>query len=289
MTLPASGLISLSQVNTELTLTSTALITLNDAAVRTLFAKPSGLISMSDGHGKSAVAPSFNYNPTISSQQNFNLRAGAVAAGWNQTSPLICTVTMTGGGTFGSSSTGAYAFDTGTSFPVGSTLALVVGSGAYLVGCGGSAGGAGGPALRAQYPITVTNNGVIGGGGGSGGQGYIAVGGIGIGDWRNVASGGGAGSVPGAGYSGTAGGSSTGGSTTAGGAGAIDATNNPDGGLKLTAYGGAGGSLGAAGAAGNNIYYGNNQAIAGGAGGAAVVGNGNITWAVVGTRYGSIS
>lgn len=57
MTLPASGAISLSQVNTELGLSSTAPITLNDAAVRALFAKPSGIISLADGYSKSAVAP----------------------------------------------------------------------------------------------------------------------------------------------------------------------------------------------------------------------------------------
>lgn len=55
MALPSSGAISLSQVNTELGKASGAAISLNDAAVRSLFGKVSGAISMSDGHGKSSV------------------------------------------------------------------------------------------------------------------------------------------------------------------------------------------------------------------------------------------
>jgi hypothetical protein len=54
MALPVSpNTISLNQVNTELGLTATATISLNDAAVRTLAGVSSGQISMSDLHGKS--------------------------------------------------------------------------------------------------------------------------------------------------------------------------------------------------------------------------------------------
>lgn len=53
MTLPASGAISFSAVNIELGLTSTAQISLNDAAVRTLFGDASGAVAMSDAYGKS--------------------------------------------------------------------------------------------------------------------------------------------------------------------------------------------------------------------------------------------
>jgi hypothetical protein len=54
MALPASGEISMAQVNTELERASNyANANLNESAIRTLFAKPSGAISMDDGHGKS--------------------------------------------------------------------------------------------------------------------------------------------------------------------------------------------------------------------------------------------
>jgi hypothetical protein len=55
MALPESGPISMSMVNTELGYSATAVITLNDAAVRTLFGKSSGAIALSDGYGKSAA------------------------------------------------------------------------------------------------------------------------------------------------------------------------------------------------------------------------------------------
>ena len=53
MTLPASGAISFSAVNIELGLTSTAQISLNDAAVRALFGDASGAVTMADAYGKS--------------------------------------------------------------------------------------------------------------------------------------------------------------------------------------------------------------------------------------------
>jgi len=53
VSLPASGLISLSDVRTELG--SSGTISLGDTAVRTLFGKSSGLISLGDGRGKSKV------------------------------------------------------------------------------------------------------------------------------------------------------------------------------------------------------------------------------------------
>ena len=58
MTLPA-GQISFGQVNTELSLSATAQISLNDAAVRTLAGVPSGAIAMSNLQGKSNASNFF--------------------------------------------------------------------------------------------------------------------------------------------------------------------------------------------------------------------------------------
>lgn len=55
MTLPASGAIYLAQVNTELGRPATQWITMNDPDVRRLAGAPSGLIWMSQLHGKSNI------------------------------------------------------------------------------------------------------------------------------------------------------------------------------------------------------------------------------------------
>jgi hypothetical protein len=52
MTLPASGIMSLSQVNTELGHAAGTILSMGDADVRDLFGVPSGIMSMSDGYGK---------------------------------------------------------------------------------------------------------------------------------------------------------------------------------------------------------------------------------------------
>ena len=75
MALPASGAISLSQVNVELGLASTTVINMNQATVRTLFGVPSGAISMSNGYGKSA-------GPTVIGQAfGGGFYAGKIAVG----------------------------------------------------------------------------------------------------------------------------------------------------------------------------------------------------------------
>ena len=65
MALPASGPISINQVNIELGVAGNTQRSFNDAALRTLFAVPSGQISMSNVFGKS------NAPPVTAGSQNF--------------------------------------------------------------------------------------------------------------------------------------------------------------------------------------------------------------------------
>jgi hypothetical protein len=69
MALPASGQITLNQVNVELGNSGTAQIGMNDAAVRGLFGIASGEIKMSDGYGKSSETVLTNEG-TINGQSN---------------------------------------------------------------------------------------------------------------------------------------------------------------------------------------------------------------------------
>jgi len=237
----------------------------------------------------------FVFTATVSADTaNYNLKTQAIAAGWNQTSPLFATVTVNSGVYLYSTSTSTYAFDTGATFPSGSQLSLV--NNGFVVGAGGAgghgdqggivsgngsstAGGVGGPAIHAQADLSITNNGTVGGGGG-GGKGYLG----GSAGTAGVPSGNG--NYNGAGVNGTAG------TKTAVGTGG--AGNNNAG--FYGGNGGNGGKLGATGAistaalAGDNVTYGTTGTQqAGGTGGAALVTESGVTvtWAVAGNRYGT--
>ena len=207
---------------------------------------------------------------------NYNLRARAVAAGWDQVVPLVATTTVNSGIVLSADSTSQYAFDTGATFPAGTTLALI--NNGFVIGMGGAggaqytAGSNGGPALRAQYAIGIdAAGGVIGGGGGGGGGSKCGGGG---GRSGRTDAAGGVGAPAGASGTFSSGGSGGGGGGGAGG------TTDP-GGAGSGVSGGGGGGWGASG--------GNTGSYAGGTGGAAVVGNSYITWINTGTRYGSIT
>lgn len=275
MTLQASGAISIANISVELGEASTTTHSLNDASFRNLAVVASGAISMSNFYGK---ANAFAFNATIASNTtDYNIKSAAIAAGWNQVLKLIATITVNAGIYVYASSTGAYGMQTGSTFPAGSTLSVV--NNGFILGRGGNGGNcptvnsangnpgtAGGPAFLASNAVTITNNGTIGGGGGGGGsagQSRLAVGIGGGGGGRPLGSGGS-------------------GARTGGGAGGAGTLTGAGAGGTGTFVGGAGGGLGAGGATGAN------SGGAGGAAGACTSGNANITWAVIGTRSGTL-
>lgn len=225
----------------------------------------------------------FRFDDTISSYRaNYDIRAAAVAAGWNQITPLVANITINSGVVVGSTSTGSYAFDTGATFPDGTLLSLTIAG--HIEGMGGASDANGGPALRAQYPISINNGaGTIGGGGGGGGSGeslavYQLAGEPSACTYQGYTAAGG--------YGGNGAGSGV--AAAGGGAGGVYAADSG-----FSGAGGSGGGLGAAGSAGSyGTHYGcypGGAPGAGGAAGAAVVGNSFITWVATGTRLGSIS
>ena len=222
------------------------------------------------------VKTGFVWTPTISADvTNWVLYSQAIAAGWDGVTPLDAIVTVSSGIVLSANSTSLYGFDTGTGFPAGTTLKLIMPG--YVCGMGGAggavytAGSNGGPALRAQYAISIdAAGGVIGGGGGGGG-----------GDEGAGGGGGRSGRTNAAGADGGASGTFSSGGSGGGGWGAGAGGTTGPGGKGSGGDGGGGGGWGASG--------GTAGSYAGGTGGAAVVGNSYITWINTGTRYGAIT
>jgi len=240
----------------------------------------SGAISLSNFYGTSAL---FAFNITTNTT-NANLRTLALAAGWDGSTAVVCTINsgvIISGNTAGNSTA---AMTITGSFPAGVTLVNNGhirgrggngGSGGTAANAPGGAGGRGGRALTATVAVSIDNQGNIwaGGGGGGGGAGDKSInnGGGGGGRSSNINSAGGAGS--GLGQNGSPG--------TISSAGAGGAAGD------LGGSGGAGGDAGAAGSVGT--VNGAVAPAAGGAAGQAVNGNSNITWINTGSRLGVIA
>jgi hypothetical protein len=322
-----SGQISLGNVNTELGLSATALITMNDAAVRTLAGVGGSgtVITMQNLQNKSNRVTA---SATISANtSNYTLNT-AKAPGYSS-GKTDMTLTINSGIFVSSSSTGTAAFIVDTSWAAGDTVTVV--NNGTIVGRGG-AGGAGGNTnffngsnesgkvgaggglgLQVQRAITLNNvNRIAGGGGGGGGSGSFQ-------DPNFTGLGGGGGGGIGNGTAGAIGsGPSSGGaftppaaqagSLTAGGAGSPGALlvnaitcflgESSSNYSSTRGAGGTGGTYGSSGATSGvtfsstggcpGSFFSGGQG-GGGAAGGAISGNSNITYTNTGTRNGAIT
>jgi len=284
-----SGTISLSNVNTELGYSATALISMNDAAVRSLAGVPSGAISMQNLQNKSSIVVA---SLTIASNTSDYVLNTAKVPGY-ATGKTQVTLTINSGVYVSSSSTGSYAFTVDTSWATGDTLTVVNngtiigrggdgGRGFWLGVQTGNPGGGGGGAINIQRATSINNvNRISGGGGGGGGAGFAS-----FSQGKTAANGDGGGGGGGIGVStGGAGGQGTPFPGSPGTPGTLTSAGGGGGSVGGTS-GGSGGSYGAS---GNPGQAGAGGSGSGGAGGNAVVGNSNITWIATGTRNGGIS
>ena len=132
----------------------------------------------------------FVFNPVISTATfDYNWRAQAVSAGWDQIKPLYTTLTLNSGGSISSVVNGGTAL-TLNALTSGSIARLNIASGCFIRGptgtggAGGAAssqlntggtGGTGGRAIVVSHSTSIENFGTIQGGSGGGGGGGNAV------------------------------------------------------------------------------------------------------------------
>lgn len=164
MGLPLTGELSLDDVNVELGITSGTTIRMGSSAVRGLFERSSGSVGMQHGRGKSN---SFAFNIT-GNAKNADIRALAITAGWDGDTSLVANVNANVWLYSDSTSTGGTVLS--GSFPSGVTIV----NNGNMIGMGGAANSAGGPALQVTTTdaVSVINNSgayIAGGGGGGGG------------------------------------------------------------------------------------------------------------------------
>jgi hypothetical protein len=252
MTLPASGAISLNNVNVELGFSGTASINMGSAAVRGLFGVASGAITMANGYGKAN-----EFILTISSNTiEANLSTLATANGWNGSTKLICNINA------GVYVYGDTAIGTASTKPPGLLIAgtfangVIINNSGYIIGKGGAGNAVasnqqGGSAINITSGSTITINNLSGA--------YIAGGG-----------GGGFGA-----YGNGGGGAGGGGGGTYLGVPAVGGTPGNYGGNGLSAGGASGGAGGGQGGGGGGVSSSNwpNDLANGGAGGRILAGN----------------
>lgn len=267
----------------------------------------SGTISVNNFRGKSSV---FTFSITTN-QTDANLRTLAIAAGWDESTPVEATIDsgIYISGSVANNSTAALTIDgawaAGVTLFNNGTIAGRGGDGGAGGGnaANGSAGLTAGRALLVSVAVTLQNNGTIAGGGGGGGGG----GGSRI-TWNSRAGGGNIASRGGGGGGGRSGATSSAGGASGGtgaGAGSAGTTSSGGGGGGgsfsssggRTATGGAGGAGGEYGAGGNGGGGGTTGGSGtkttrpgggGGAAGQAISGNSNITYTATGTILGAI-
>jgi hypothetical protein len=180
MTLPASGPISLNDVNVELTLSGTTTISLNQTNVRALAGVPSGAISMSNLYGKQyRVALNYTFTTnTANATLNLNSISGYLAGASDITITVNTGIYLYATSVLNSglALTGGTAGDTLTIVNNGFILGQGGSGGDRGVNTNGSPGAPGGPALSIPIPATINNTNPVayiagGGGGGAGGRG----------------------------------------------------------------------------------------------------------------------
>ena len=167
MTLPSSPPINLVQILTEAGIGGTGYF----AATQVLSLAGHGLpINMLEFLGKSLYFQYVYTLPTGTYATNLNLGDAMRAQGWDGTTNVNAIVTING--VLGSTTTGAYAFDTGLiTNGFGNIITIIVNPGGYITGKGGDAiGGGGGPAMDFQIYCYLINNGIIQSGGNAGGN-----------------------------------------------------------------------------------------------------------------------
>lgn len=271
MTLPVSGPMQASMINVELFRPATNIFTLDEAPVRTLAAKPSGIISLNDFYGKSnrVIAPTVTISANTANYIFNPAKVTGYIAGKTDAILIINT------GIYVYATTTAGAGLTVSGWATGDTVTVI--NNGYIIGQGGNgangsnapiAGIAGGPAISLSYSTIITNNAgaYIAGGGGGGGNGANTASNANFFKYGGSGGGGAGGGIGGTGnYGGVRSGGAGGGLGLAGGTGqsadgfSTAVSGGGGGGRALPGAGGtvrvngAGGSGGGAGGAGGGV------------------------------------